>query len=157
VEAKLPDGTVQPLIWIKDWDFNWQGSYRYENPVKLPKGSEIDMTYIYDNSTANPRNPSNPPREVKFGEQTTNEMAFTFVALTLESPAMVADFRRDAEAQLLASVVDGLLDSDELSPQQKGQMKMLIGVFDKNKNGRIDPEERPALIEFLKKQMPQPK
>ena len=40
----------QPLIWIKDWDFNWQGSYRYASPVKLPKGTEIDMQYTYDNS-----------------------------------------------------------------------------------------------------------
>jgi hypothetical protein len=155
VEAKLPDGTVQPLIWIKDWDFNWQGSYRYESPVKLPKGTEISMVYIYDNSTANPRNPSSPPREVKFGEQTTNEMAFTFVQVTLDSPAMVAGFRIDAEAQLFASVLDGVLDSDEIPPQQKAQMKMLINLFDKNKNGHIDPEERPALVEFLKKQMPQ--
>lgn len=151
VEARLPDGTVQPLIWIKDWDFNWQGSYRYVSPIKLPKGSQIAMQYSYDNSTANPRNPSNPPREVKFGEQTTNEMAFTFVQVTLDSPGMVAEFQRDAEAQLLASVIDGVLDSDEVGTQEKTQMKMLLNLFDKNKNGHIDPEERPALTEFLKK------
>jgi len=151
VDAKLPDGSTQPLIWIKDWDFNWQGAYRYETPLKLPKGTEIAMQYTYDNSSANPRNPSSPPKRVKFGEQTTNEMAFTFVQVTLDSQAQVAEFQADSEAQLLASVVEGLLDSDELPPQQKAQMKMLIGLFDKNKNGHIDPEERPALIEFLKK------
>ena len=151
VDAKLPDGSVQPLIWIKDWDFNWQGSYRYVSPIKLPKGTEIAMQYTYDNSTANPRNPSNPPREVKFGEQTTNEMAFTFVQVTLDSPGLVAYFQRDANAQFLAAVLDGVLDSDELGPQQKTQMKMLLNIFDKNRNGRIDPDERPALVEFLKK------
>jgi hypothetical protein len=155
VDAKLPDGTVKPLIWIKDWDFNWQGSYRYETPLKLPKGTEIAMVYTYDNSASNPRNPSNPPREVRFGEQTTNEMAFTFVQVTVDSPALVADFQRDANAQFLASVLDGVLDSDEIPAQQKTQVRMLLNLFDKNKNGRIDPEERPALIDFLRKQMPQ--
>ncbi len=64
---------------------------------------------------------------------------------------MVAEFQRDAEAQLLASVIDGVLDSDEVGTQEKTQMKMLLNLFDKNKNGHIDPEERPALTEFLKK------
>src|SRR5215471_6111034 len=37
VDAHLPDGTVRPLIHIKDWDFNWQGQYRYAEPLKLPQ------------------------------------------------------------------------------------------------------------------------
>jgi mono/diheme cytochrome c family protein len=154
VTAKLPDGTVEPLIWIRDWDFNWQGAYRYQSPLKLPKGTEIDMQYTYDNSADNVRNPSNPPREVKFGEQTTNEMAFAFVQVTLDSPALVADFQRDANAQFIAWVIDGVLHSDELGPRQKAQMQMLLGLFDKNKNGHLDDDERPAMIEFLKKMPP---
>ena len=156
VDAKLPDGSTQPLIWIKDWDFNWQGAYRFADPVKLPKGTEISMTYTYDNSAANPRNPSDPPREVKFGEQTTNEMAFTFVQLTLDTQAEVADFQRDADAQFLASIVDGMLEFDEIPARMRTQMKFLVNAFDKNKNGKIDPDERTALVEFLKK-MQQPR
>ncbi len=151
VDAKLPDGSVQPLIWIKDWDFNWQGSYRYSSPVKLPKGTEIDMQYTYDNSDSNPHNPSNPPKRVTFGEQTTNKMAFAFVQVTLDSPALVPEFRRDANAEFVASLLDGDLNSDEFGPQETARLKMLLNFFDKNKNGRIDPEERLALIEFLKK------
>jgi hypothetical protein len=155
VDAKLPDGSTQPLIWIKDWDFNWQGAYRFADPVKLPKGTEISMTYTYDNSTGNARNPSDPPREVKFGEQTTNEMAFTFVQLTLDTQAEVADFQRDADAQFLASIVDGMLEFDEIPARMRTQMKFLVNAFDKNKNGKIDPDERTALVEFLKRMAPQ--
>jgi hypothetical protein len=43
VTAVRPDGTVQPLIWIKDWDFNWQGSYQYHEPVSLPKGTRLEV------------------------------------------------------------------------------------------------------------------
>ena len=88
---------------------------------------------------------------MKFGEQTTNEMAFAFVQVTLDSPALVPEFRRDANAEFVASLLDGDLNSDEFGPQETARLKMLLNFFDKNKNGRIDPEERLALIEFLKK------
>ena len=45
VNAYLPDGTTKPLIWIKDWYFNWQGQYRYKEPVHLPQGTRIELAY----------------------------------------------------------------------------------------------------------------
>ncbi len=87
--ATLPDGKKIPLIWIKDWDFNWQGQYMYDTPIRLPAGTVIDMKYTYDNSTANFRNPNNPPKRVHFGEQTTDEMAFLFLQF---SPVNRADW-----------------------------------------------------------------
>ncbi len=36
--ATLPDGSIQPLLWIKDWDFNWQDRYTYQSPILLPHG-----------------------------------------------------------------------------------------------------------------------
>jgi mono/diheme cytochrome c family protein len=95
VNAHLPDGTVTPLIWIKDWDFNWQGAYTYTTPLKLPKGTRVDMEYTYDNSENNPRNPAHPPVEVKYGEQTTNEMAFVFLTFGHATPAEASAFQRE--------------------------------------------------------------
>jgi hypothetical protein len=94
VTAQLPDGTSLPLIWIKDWDFNWQGSYTYAAPVKIPKGTRIEMEYTYDNSEGNPRNPSHPPVRVTYGEQTTNEMGLVFLGLALPTPADVVAFQK---------------------------------------------------------------
>jgi mono/diheme cytochrome c family protein len=94
VDAYLPDGSVKPLIWIKDWDFNWQGGYRYAEPVSLPKGTRVEMVYTYDNSAANPRNPAKPPVRVVHGEQTTNEMALAFLRVALPTPADAAAFQR---------------------------------------------------------------
>ncbi len=87
--ATLPDGTRTNLIWISDWDFNWQGTYRYEQPVRLPAGSVVHLEYTYDNSAANERNPNVPPRRVHYGEQTTDEMAFLFMEV---SPVRRADW-----------------------------------------------------------------
>src|SRR5438093_34165 len=73
--AILPDGTRRWLLLIKQWDFNWQGDYRYTSPVFLPKGSKVVMHFTYDNSSENPRNPNQPPKRVRYGLQTTDEMA----------------------------------------------------------------------------------
>ena len=71
--ATLPDGTTQGLLWIEDWDFNWQGRYTYKQPITLPKGTRIDVSIRYDNSADNPRNPD-PTKEVGWGLQTWDEM-----------------------------------------------------------------------------------
>jgi len=47
--ATLPDGTTRPLLWIQNWDFNWQDGYNYKEPVLLPKGSRIDVRISWDN------------------------------------------------------------------------------------------------------------
>jgi hypothetical protein len=72
--ATLPDGSKRSLLWIKDWDFNWQDRYFYKEPVRLPKGTRIDATISYDNSADNPNNPCTPPRRVQWGMQSTDEM-----------------------------------------------------------------------------------
>lgn len=72
--ATLPDGSRKWLIRIPNWDLNWQGVYHYRQPVFLPKGSVISMRYHYDNSSDNPRNPSNPPKRVRNGNQALDEM-----------------------------------------------------------------------------------
>lgn len=72
--AELPDGSQQQLLWIKEWDFDWQGDYRYAQPVTLPKGTTLRMRFTYDNSADNPQNPSNPPKRTRYGLQTEDEM-----------------------------------------------------------------------------------
>ena len=72
--ATLPDGSRRWLIRIPDWDVNWQAVYSYRTPVFLPKGTVVSMRYHYDNSAANPRNPNSPPKRVRSGNQSTDEM-----------------------------------------------------------------------------------
>jgi hypothetical protein len=84
VKAILPDGRESCLIQIDDWDFNWQGTYLFENPVPLPGGTALQMSAIYDNSAGNPRNPNTPPKDVRWGEATTDEMAIAFIGFTVE-------------------------------------------------------------------------
>src|SRR5262249_11469899 len=73
-EAKLPDGTVTPLIWIKDWNFAWQGAYDYKKFIRLPKGTVVRGDVAWDNSDMNARNPNSPPIRVRWGEGSNDEM-----------------------------------------------------------------------------------
>ena len=92
--ATLPNGQQQPLITIKNWDFNWQDQYRYKNPLFLPKGSVITMRYTFDNSSANPHNPHQPPRRVTYGPQSTDEMAELWLQLIPRDPRDLPAIRK---------------------------------------------------------------
>jgi hypothetical protein len=72
--VRLPDGTTKELLTILRWDFAWQDRYSYKEPQFLPRGSRVRVRWVFDNSAANPRNPSSPPRTVHFGPNTTDEM-----------------------------------------------------------------------------------
>ncbi|HTI68976.1 MAG TPA: tetratricopeptide repeat protein [Candidatus Limnocylindria bacterium] len=73
--ARLPDGATRTLLTIRRWRFNWQDEYRYVEPISLPAGTVITFKYIFDNSDSNPVNPSHPPKTVRHGPSTTDEMA----------------------------------------------------------------------------------
>jgi hypothetical protein len=84
--ATLPDGTVTPLLWIKDWNFAWQDRYTYKAPVSLPQGTRLDVQIAYDNSGGNPRNPRTPPGRVQWGEQSIDEMGSVTVQAIATHP-----------------------------------------------------------------------
>jgi len=103
--AILPDGQQKWLLFIKDWDFKWQGDYEYKTPVEIPKGSKIVMRFTYDNSTNNIRNPASPPKRVFHGPETTDEMGELYFQTMPRNQAdyetLFADYLRyDAEVNV---------------------------------------------------------
>jgi hypothetical protein len=79
--AHPPVGEPFSLIWINDWDFNWQSQYQCDPPARLPAGTKVVLEGIHDNSAENFRNPFNPPQRITAGEQTTNEMSAALIQL----------------------------------------------------------------------------
>ncbi len=67
-----------PLISIPSWDFNWQGFFTFPTLTQIPSGYTLHGIASYDNTSANPFNPNDPPQNVTFGEGTTDEMFFVF-------------------------------------------------------------------------------
>ncbi|MGE0128750.1 MAG: hypothetical protein AB7U82_11780 [Blastocatellales bacterium] len=64
--AHRPDGSVEVLIWAKDYRFDWQPAYFFNKPVALPKGARIEITAYMDNSEDNRNNPNDPPAQTRF-------------------------------------------------------------------------------------------
>lgn len=83
VDVERGDET-RPLIYIDNWDFNWQGSYTFVEPIPVQALSRVRLSCTYDNSALNPRNPNNPLKTVTWGEGTEDEMCVSFVGVTFD-------------------------------------------------------------------------
>jgi mono/diheme cytochrome c family protein len=81
----LPDGTRKTILAVPRYDFNWQTYYMFKEPLQVPKGSKIVSTAWYDNSATNRFNPD-PKVDVKWGDQTWEEMQYTGVLLSAAAP-----------------------------------------------------------------------
>ncbi|HZT80115.1 MAG TPA: redoxin domain-containing protein, partial [Gemmataceae bacterium] len=79
VTALLPDKTEKVMVHVKDWDFNQQELYQFQKPFALPAGTKVRLTAWFDNSADNPNNPNKPPKMLRFGEQTTDEMCVAYI------------------------------------------------------------------------------
>ena len=73
-ELEHPDGETETLLWVPDYDFNWQFLYEYKEPKLIPAGSTLHMSWWFDNSEGNRFNPD-PTASVQYGPATTDEMA----------------------------------------------------------------------------------
>jgi peroxiredoxin len=85
-----PGGKTETLIEVADWDYNWQEQFLLKTPIKVKSGTRFDIEAVYDNSSKNPLNPNSPPADVRFGEQTTNEMLFGFLGATKDHPGLIS-------------------------------------------------------------------
>jgi Flp pilus assembly protein TadD/mono/diheme cytochrome c family protein len=105
--ATLPDGTSRPLIYIKDWDYRWQHVYRYVTPLTLPKGTTIDLRYVFDNSAENVRNPQQPPQPVHWGQRSTDEMGDLWVQMLTRTDQDLRLLKKELQAKHVAEEVVG--------------------------------------------------
>lgn len=94
MSLRYPDGRRQDLVRVDDWDFNRRLAYRFSVPMILPKGSILDVVAHYDNTAGNPRNPNSPPKKVRWGEATTDEMCIGFIILAKKTRTSPAPVRR---------------------------------------------------------------
>jgi len=68
-----PDGKRETVLFVPNYNFNWQTLYKLEKPLVLPKGTKMIVTAHYDNSEKNKYNPD-PTKTVRFGDPTYDEM-----------------------------------------------------------------------------------
>jgi len=84
--ATYPDGTSEVLLNVQKYDFNFQITYELAKPKVLPKGTKIEVVAHFDNSPGNKSNPD-PTKDVKWGDQTWEEMMIGFWGQVVDPPA----------------------------------------------------------------------
>jgi len=152
LSAKLPTGQTQDLLWIKRWNFAWQTLYNYQDRVALPKGTTLTAKIVWDNTAANNNNQFSPPRRVKWGEGTTDEMGSLVLDVVAASeedfPALTAALRThrqmgDASTLLSAdkALENGLAG---LEGPEKKLAQTVLAMFDKDKDGKLSADELEA-------------
>jgi hypothetical protein len=92
--ALLPGGRSINLVEVVDWDHGWQGTYSFEQPVALPRGTIVKVVAHYDNSD-HPRNPNHPPKLVKWGQGSTDEMCVGYIAVVKARQDLTKPGERD--------------------------------------------------------------
>jgi mono/diheme cytochrome c family protein len=88
--ATFPDGRSKVLLSVPRYDFAWQTYYVLKEPLAAPKGTRIDCLAHFDNSEKNKYNPD-PKKEVRWGDQTWEEMMIGWMSYTVDAPAGKAD------------------------------------------------------------------
>jgi hypothetical protein len=103
--AKLPDGSSRKLLSIPDWDFAWQEQYQFQDFQLLPKGTRLHVKIRYDNSAENPQNPTSPPKRVRWGRESTDEMGSMSLMVVAANegdfPKLQAAYRQQLRTALL--------------------------------------------------------
>ena len=132
VVAKTPEGKTVPLIHIPDWDFSWQDNYRYVEPFALPAKTRIEMSFRFDNTSTNDRNPFSPPRRIISGPRWSDEMALLWVQVAVKP---------ENKALLTKTVVDYNDHVLEVSAPFIALFNGVIHGFDADKNLMLDAEE----------------
>lgn len=129
VVAELPSGTKQSLMTIEQFDENWHDSYRYRQPVRLPRGTKLVSTFVYDNSDSNIRNRNHPARRVVYGSNVTDEMADVYLQVTPvrhdQREVLMEDYRRYE----LQSQTIGIRRTLELDPNNPWSQEALATCY----------------------------
>ena len=102
ISVTYPNGRVLDLLKIDDWDPAWQNTYSFDEPLDIPKGSVLRVIGHFDNSEANPRNLSRPPKDVLWGEAITEEMCNGFLFMTKKGQDLTRPGERDDLAEIFA-------------------------------------------------------
>ncbi len=86
-KVTFPDQTSKVILSVPRYDFAWQTYYTLKHPVRAPKGTRVDCLAHFDNSTKNKYNPD-PGKEVRWGDQTWEEMMIGWMSFTYDSKAL---------------------------------------------------------------------
>lgn len=156
LELVRPDGSREMLISLPRYDFNWQRTYGFTTPVKIPAGSKVVATYWYDNSARNPANPD-PTKTIVWGPQSWEEMHYTSLYYewadeTVAKPADATPEMMKMPRRLMGAL-DVNLDDKVQRNELRGRVEAALGPHfdevDADKSGTLEVAELPAAMKYF--------
>ena len=149
---RYPDGKEELLLSLPRYDFNWQRSYQFEEPVDVPAGSKLIARYEYDNSLQNVANPD-PSKRITWGDQSHEEMLFTALSFRWKEET-TADLKPEYGKMLDSTRLFGMLDDNIDNALQRDELKGRSGQriaqnfekLDRNGDGNLTRVEYSAIL-----------
>jgi peroxiredoxin len=154
------DGAGEVLLKVPNYDFNWQHTYEWTQPLEASRLGRLKFTVGFDNSPGNPSNPD-PTKYVSWGDQTWEEMAVVFLevarprgsaAIDLVAAALAGDSEGSAAETESA---DGSPADRSAAPDRAAASALrrrseaeafaddFLARFDTNGDGAVDRSEVP--------------
>ncbi|MBI1340563.1 redoxin domain-containing protein [bacterium] len=154
---RYPDGTEKVLLNQPQYDFSWQREYIFDGMLDVPAGSKIIANYIFDNSVNNRYNPD-PSINVTFGEQTHEEMLFTFIRYRWKdetSTNPTDQYQTDLQSGVLFGALDDNIDDKLQLAEFRTSPRLKIfrdnfKLMDQNSDGAIDKAEFKRANDFMR-------
>jgi tetratricopeptide (TPR) repeat protein len=143
VIGQRPDGSTEPLIAIDHFDENWHDSYRFRQPIRLPRGTRLISTFVYDNSDGNVRNRSHPARRVVYGSNVSDEMGDVYLQVTTVRADQRAVLMEDYQRYDFQSHAVGHRQSLNLLPEDPWSREALAACY----FGLGEPGKAAAMLE----------
>jgi hypothetical protein len=78
--AYRPDGSQEVLVWTRGYQFDWEPTYYFKQPVGLQKGTRVEVIAYFDNSDGNRNNPNDPAKPIRWSELTTDPWCLLLLA-----------------------------------------------------------------------------
>ena len=139
------NGDVETLLSVPRYDFNWQRSYHFKEPIFAPAGSKLVQSFTYDNTLKNLANPD-PSQRVRWGEQSWEEMLFASVQYRFktepqqETPPTLARRKARISIGFMDKDLDGLLSSKEMGKDLRKAIET-HQQLDQNQDQHFDVHE----------------
>ncbi len=154
-EVLYPDGRLEMILSVPNYNFNWQRGYDFIEPMMLPAGTKLIHRTVYDNSAENPANPD-AGKEITWGLQSWEEMlygSFSYSWVNETSDAPIHDRHRARTTQwvgFLDKNMDGKLMWSELPRNLKKRLVQGFKMVDKDGDGGLNVVE---LMDLTRKRM----
>lgn len=159
-EIQYPDGNVETILSVPNYDFNWQRTYQFSEPKQVPAGSKVIHRTIYNNSAKNRGNPA-PNEIVYWGLQSEQEMLYGSVGYSWvdERTDKPIHNRQQADLLQLFGLMDHNFDDKVAKSELTNSLTRAVGdnfdKFDASKDGLLDLKELAGMLQTIRKERQQ--